>query len=195
MGLARARDEMIAGDQERMAEIRRSRERYAFAASTGPKLWVEPAADRPDEAALSQALADALPDLAGGRALGDVLDIGVGTGAVLRQLAPRARSCVGLDISKGMRVLARSRLQEAGLGACTIRAGDMHALPFPELSFDVVVLDEVLARTDKPQAALAEAVRVLRPVGRLLIIDRILPAARACLRSAGGVRCSRTSLP
>jgi ArsR family transcriptional regulator len=107
-----------------------------------------------------------------------VLDIGVGTGAVLRQLAPRARSCVGLDISKGMRVLARSRLQEAGLGACTIRAGDMHALPFPELSFDVVVLDEVLARTDKPQAALAEAVRVLRPVGRLLIIDRILPAAR-----------------
>ena len=60
----------------------------------------------------------------------------------------------------------------------------MHALPFPELSFDVVELDEVLARTDKPRAALAEAARVLRPAGRLLILDRILPAALRLPRQA-----------
>jgi ubiquinone/menaquinone biosynthesis C-methylase UbiE len=83
-----------------------------------------------------------------------------------------------------MRVLARSRLRQAGLGRCTIRSGDMHALPFPDLSFDVVVLDEVLSLTDEPQRALAEAVRVVRPAGRLLVVDRIRPAA---LRLPSGV--------
>lgn len=177
ISLARTRDETIARDQARMTDIGRGRERYAYAAPTGPKRWADTGADRPDEIALGQALAEALADLPGAGLLGDVLDIGVGSGVLLRLLAPRARSAVGLDISKGMRVLARSRLQEAGFGKCTIRAGDMHALQFPDLSFDVVVLDEVLALTDKPQAVLAEAARVLRPAGRLLILDRILPAA------------------
>jgi ArsR family transcriptional regulator len=157
--------------------IRRARERYALTAPTGPRRWAEPEGDRPDDAALRQALAEALADPAGATPLGDVLDIGVGSGALLRHLASRARSAVGLDISRGMRVLARSRLQEAGLGQCTIRAGDMHALPFADLSFDVVVLDEVLALSNRRSAALAEAARVLRPSGRLLILDRIRPAA------------------
>lgn len=173
VALTRTRDDVITADQARMTKIRQRRERYALTAPTGPKRWVEPSGDRPDEAALNQALADAL----GRGPPGDVLDIGVGSGTLLRLLAPRARSAVGLDISKGMRVLARSRLQEAGLGHCTIRAGDMHALPFPDLSFDVVVLDEVLTLTREPQSALVEAARVLRSAGRLLILDRILPAA------------------
>lgn len=173
VSLARARDDGIVADQARMTAVRQRRERYALSAPSGPKRWAEPAGDRPDEAALSAVLADAL----GAGPLGDVLDIGVGSGALLRLLAPRARSAVGLDLSRGMRVLARSRLQGAGLSHCTIRAGDMHAVPFPDLTFDVVVLDEVLALTGEPQEALAEAVRVLRPAGRLLILDRILPAA------------------
>ncbi len=185
VGLARARDEVIAADQARMSEIRRGRERYAFSTPTGPKLWAELAAGRPDDATLGQALAEALPEAGGAGALGDVLDVGVGSGAVLRQLAARARSAVGLDISKGMRVLARSRLQEAGLALCTIRAGDMHALPFPEHSFDVVVLDEVLTRTATPEVVVAEAARVLRPRGRILIIDRIAPAALRLPSSRG----------
>lgn len=171
VALARARDEAVAGDGARMADVRRRRERYALAASAGARRWSGP--ERPDEAALGQALADAL----GAGPPGDVLDVGVGSGSVLRLLAPRARSAVGLDTSRGMRVLARSRLQDAGLAHCTIRAGDMHALPFPDLAFDVVVLDEVLALSVRPQEALAEAVRVLRPAGRLLVLDRILPAA------------------
>jgi ArsR family transcriptional regulator len=171
--LARARDEVLASDQARRATIRQSRERYAFAAPTGPRSRAEPLAARPAEAALDQALTEAL----GTGPLGDVLDIGVGSGALLRLLAPRARSAVGLDLARGMRVLARSRLQGQGLSHCTIRAGDMRALPFPDLSFDVVVLDEVLALGEEPQAGLAEAVRVLRPAGKLLILDRILPAA------------------
>jgi len=173
IALARLRDESIAGDAARMAQIRQRRERYALTAPAGSPLWAESAGDRPREAALAQALAGAL----GAGPVGDVLDIGVGSGTLLRQLAPRARTAVGLDTARSMRVLARSRLQQAGLAHCTIRAGDMHALPFPDLSFDVVVLDEVLSLAEDPQAALSEAVRVLRPAGRLLVLDRILPAA------------------
>lgn len=173
LAFARAGDEAIAADQARMHDIRRQRERYAFAAPSGPRRWAEPAAGRPGE----QLLRQGLDDILGPQAVGDVLDIGVGAGALLGLLAPRARSAVGLDISRGMRVLARSRLQQAGLAHCTIRAGDMHALDFPDLSFDLVVLDEVLAHSGAPQQVVAEAARVLRPTGRLLVLDRIRPAA------------------
>jgi ArsR family transcriptional regulator len=171
--LACSRDAVVADDHERMTAMRQRRERYAYAASSGPIRQLEPTGDRPGEEALGVALADAL----GPEEPGDVLDIGVGSGTLLRLLAPRARSAVGLDIARGMRVLARSRLQAAGLAACTIRAGDMHALPFPDRAFDVVVLDEVLSLSEEPQRVIIEAARVLRPAGRLLILDRILPAA------------------
>lgn len=174
IGLARRHDDSMPGDQARMAEMRRGRERYALAVPSGSSLWAEHAGDRPDAASLAQVLDAALAP----GPLGDVLDIGVGAGKLLRLLAPRARQAVGLDTARTMRVLARSRLQQAGLAHCTIRAGDMNDLPFPELSFDVVVLDEVLSVAADPRPALAEALRVLRPAGRLLIFDRILPAAR-----------------
>lgn len=174
IGIARAGDTTTDGDHARLATVRRGRERYALTAPTGPRRWAEPGSERPDEAALLQALNETL----GTGLLGEVLDIGAGSGLVLRLLGTRARQAVGLDIARGMRVLARSRLQEAGLAHCTIRAGDMHALPFPDHSFDVVVLDEVLTLTPQPLRALQEAARVLRPAGRLLLFDRILPAAR-----------------
>ncbi len=205
VALARSGDAVMAADQARLADIRRSRERFAFAAPTGPRRWAEPTGSRPAEKDLRDALDDAL----GRGPLGDVLDIGAGAGAVLRLLAPRARSAVGLDQSRAMRVLARSRLQEAGCGQCTIRSGDMHELPFADLAFDVVVLDEVLSRTGRPLVVLREALRVLRPTGQLLIVDRVLPPAlrlpsggqhralfenqlQAMLRGLG-LRCGRTT--
>ncbi|MCC7257001.1 MAG: metalloregulator ArsR/SmtB family transcription factor [Gammaproteobacteria bacterium] len=172
--LAGAGDATITADEARMAAVRRRRERYALTVPAPARLWAEAAGDRPDEPALAQALAGVL----GGGPLGDVLDVGVGSGALLRLLAPRARSAVGVDTVRRMRVLARSRLQQAGLAHCTVRAGDMCALPFPDLSFDIVVLDEVLGSAVAPQRAIEEAVRVLRPAGRLLVLDRILPAVR-----------------
>jgi ArsR family transcriptional regulator len=183
VGLARVNDIVIAGDRNRMDTVRQRRERYAFTVPTGPMRTTGRVGDRPDETALANAMADAL----GRGPLGDLLDIGVGSGTVLRLLAPRARSAIGLDTARGMRVLARSRLREAGLPQCTVRSGDMHALPFPDLAFDLVVLDEVLSLSDEPQCALAEAVRVLRPAGRLLVLDRIRPAAlRLPSQAAGG---------
>lgn len=181
LALARNADAVVAEDTSRMAAIRRGRERVAYQASSGPRLWAAPTGDRPREDDLARALDEAL----GPGQIGDVLDVGSGAGALLRLLAPRARNAVGLDCSRGMRVLARSRLQEAGLAQCTIRAGDMHALPFPDLSFDVVLLDEVLSLSDQPQRVIAEALRVLRPAGRLLILDRIRPTALRLTSQAG----------
>jgi ArsR family transcriptional regulator len=182
VALARVNDLIIAGDRSRMDGVRQRRERYAFTVLSGPIRAAGPAGDRPDEAALDSAMADAL----GRGPLGDLLDVGVGSGMLLRLLAPRARSAVGLDAARGMRVLARSRLRKAGLGQCTVRSGDMHALPFPDLAFDVVVLDEVLSLSDEPQRALAEAIRVLRPSGRLLVLDRIHPPALRLPSHAAG---------
>jgi ArsR family transcriptional regulator len=174
LAAARSADTVLNQDRRRMTEVRHRRERYALTAATGPRQWAQPQGDRPSEPALRQALEEAL----GAGPLGEVLDVGTGSGTLLRLVGSRASAAVGLDTSRGMRVLARSRLQQAGLAHCTIRAGDMHALPFPDHAFDVVILDDVLALSRRPLEALGEAVRVLRPAGRVVILDRILPAVR-----------------
>jgi DNA-binding transcriptional ArsR family regulator/ubiquinone/menaquinone biosynthesis C-methylase UbiE len=172
--LARAGDGIVEEDRTRFVSIRSQRERTAHAMPTGPRRLVDPTASRPTESALTAALNDAL----GSGPIGDLLDVGTGSGTILRLLGPRAHSAVGVDAARGMRVLARSRIHEAGLAHCTIREGDVQALPFPDLSFDVIVLDEVLALVPQPALALQETLRTLKPAGQLIILDRVLPAAR-----------------
>jgi len=66
---------------------------------------------------------------------------------------------------------ARARLHSAGLNHCVLQRGELAALPHPPHSFDVVVVDRVLAAADRPVDALREAARVLRPTGRLFVIE------------------------
>jgi len=101
-----------------------------------------------------------------------LLDIGTGTGRLLELLAPRATSAIGIDASREMLALARARLTERGLGGhCAVRQGDLYRLPFPDAAFDAVTLQMVLHYLEDPAAALAEAARVLRPEGTLVIAD------------------------
>jgi ArsR family transcriptional regulator len=80
-----------------------------------------------------------------------------------------------------MLALARARLAERGLGAhCGVRQADMYRLPLPDAAFDVVTLQMVLHYAEDPAAALAEAARVLRPDGLLLIAD-LAPHGSAAL--------------
>jgi ArsR family transcriptional regulator len=104
--------------------------------------------------------------------LGDVLDAGCGDGAVAALLAPRARSVTLLDRSPQMIQAARRRL--AGNGRVRFEIGDVHALPFAEASFDVVLLFHVLTCAERPERAVREAARVLRPGGcvAVLTLDR-----------------------
>jgi len=103
-----------------------------------------------------------------------VLDIGSGPGLLATEMAqavgPTGRVC-GIDVSDSMLALARSRTVPAGGAPVEYRHGGVDAVPYPDGSFDVVVSTQVLEYIADIPAALAEALRVLRPGGRLLILD------------------------
>jgi ubiquinone/menaquinone biosynthesis C-methylase UbiE len=100
----------------------------------------------------------------------DVLLLGVGTGLDLPHLPPQHRY-VGLD-------LTRARPRTAGLHFTPLR-GDVQRLPFHDASFDAAVLHLILAVVPAPTLCLAEAVRVLKPGGTLLVFDKFLRRGEA----------------
>jgi ArsR family transcriptional regulator len=102
---------------------------------------------------------------------GRLLDIGTGTGRVLELLAPRVSQATGVDASKSMLALARARLAGPDFAHCAVRLADMYRLPLANDTYDIVVLQMVLHHAEDPGLVLAEAARVLRPGGRLLLID------------------------
>lgn len=116
--------------------------------------------------ARSLALLD--PLLRGG--LGDVLDLACGTANLLPRLGDRPRSYIGTDLSREMLRAARPRLAAAPIPAA-VAAADAGRLPFLAASFDTVVCASALHDLPDPAAALAETRRVLRPGGRLLLLD------------------------
>jgi ubiquinone/menaquinone biosynthesis C-methylase UbiE len=119
----------------------------------------------------AQAVEDALLRLLPEGELGQALDIGTGTGRLLELLAPRINAGLGIDASRAMLALARARLARPGLGHCTVRLADMYRLPLADGGFDLAVLQMVLHYADDPAGVIAEAVRVLRPGGRLVLVD------------------------
>jgi ubiquinone/menaquinone biosynthesis C-methylase UbiE len=100
----------------------------------------------------------------------EVLLLGVGTGLDLPHL-PAQHRYVGLDLTAAM--LTRARRRASALRFAALR-GDVQRLPFPDASFDVAVLHLILAVVPAPTLCLAEAVRVLKPGGQLLIFDKFL---------------------
>jgi ArsR family transcriptional regulator len=96
-------------------------------------------------------------------------DLGCGTGELSRALAPHVAKVVAVDGSADMLHAARERL-----GDCAnvdVRQGDMEALPLANGELDAAVLSLVLHYAPDPARALTEVARVLRPGGRLLVID------------------------
>lgn len=170
MGRMPAEEPVLSKDSDMMGDVRHKRARDAWsdrdtlvAAGRGLVPGLSGAED----------LAEALADIPG--ELGRFLDIGTGTGTVLCHLAPRSAEATGVDLSAAMRVVARTRVREVGLTNCTVRQGDVHELPFADDTFDTVLLDQVLTLTGRQREAIREAVRVLRPDGMLLVLDRIGP--------------------
>lgn len=98
---------------------------------------------------------------------GDVLDIASGDGVLAELLAPHAGRYVCVDASPRVVAAAAERLRAHR--NVEVREGDMHALPFDDASFDLVVLMHALTYAARPAQAVAEAARVLRPGGRLLL--------------------------
>jgi demethylmenaquinone methyltransferase/2-methoxy-6-polyprenyl-1,4-benzoquinol methylase len=95
-----------------------------------------------------------------------ILDLACGTGDILFNAAPRAKSAVGLDVTHRMLQLARERRRDS-----VVVTGDMMALPFAPARFTVVTTGYGLRNVPDLQAAIAEIHRVLVPGGRLLSLD------------------------
>jgi ArsR family transcriptional regulator len=167
-GLVPDDDPIVALDRERLDQIKRARAESAAAYfRANAAQWGTIRSLYVDESEVERALLDLVP--AGEtRAL---LDIGTGTGRMLEILAPRAEHAVGIDTSREMLTIARVNLERAGLRNCSIRQGDMYQLPLPGASFDTVIIHQVLHYAERPAEAIQEASRVLRPGGRLVIVD------------------------
>ncbi|MDG2286576.1 MAG: metalloregulator ArsR/SmtB family transcription factor [Alphaproteobacteria bacterium] len=101
----------------------------------------------------------------------ELLDIGTGTGRVLSLVGRHARVAIGIDNSRDMLDIARANLDRDGLRNCQVRHADMYRLPFTSDRFDLVTANMLVRYADDPSAVLAEGMRVLRPGGRMIIVD------------------------
>jgi SAM-dependent methyltransferase len=116
---------------------------------------------------------------------GDVLDIASGDGVLAELLAPHSHGYICLDASSKVVLAASERLRR--LKNVEVREGDMHALPFDDARFDLVVLMHALTYAEKPAQAVKEAVRVLRPGGRLLLTSLACHEHRGVVEAFGHV--------
>lgn len=123
----------------------------------------------------------ALPLLSPGR----VLDIASGDGVLAELLAPHSEEYVCVDASARVVVAAGERLRR--FVNVSVVEGDMHALPFEEAHFDLVVLMHALTYASQPAVAVAEAARVLRPGGRLLLCSLARHEHRAVVHAFGHI--------
>ena len=102
---------------------------------------------------------------------GTVLEIGVGTGGLLRELATRAEKVIGVDHSPAMLEEAGRTVAESGLTGIELRLGEMTHLPLPTAAVGCLVANMVLHHAADPAAVLVEFRRVLAPGGTLLLAD------------------------
>ncbi len=155
------RDAVLDGDRERRAELLAARDEEGG--------WAETMAGRMEHhyspGRTWEAFARGITPLL---ELGDVLDVGCGDGTVAQILSKRAKSYVGLDRSDKVLAAANKRLR--GRNHVHFVSGDMHALPFADASFDVVLFFHVLTYAERPEIAVHEAVRVLRAGGKLALV-------------------------
>ena len=105
------------------------------------------------------------------QATGDVLEVAIGTGLNLARY-PASVRLTGIEWSPAMLDIARRRADELGR-AVDLTEGDAHALPYPDASFDTVVCTLSLCAIPDPDRAVAQMTRVLRPGGRLLLLDHV----------------------
>jgi ArsR family transcriptional regulator len=98
-------------------------------------------------------------------------DLGCGTGQIAEALAPFVRRVIAVDRSRAMLKAARKRLAE--VDNVDVRQGELEALPIDDRALDAATLCLALHHVPEPPAVLGEAVRVLRPGGRLLVVDML----------------------
>lgn len=161
-------DPTILRDGERLSQVKRQRaERAQAYFSRNAAEWDElrrlHAADEEVDAAVIRLL--------GNQPIDSLLDLGTGTGRILELLSGLYRRAIGVDASRDMLSVARANLDKSRITKATVRHADILNLPFEGQDFDLVTIHQVLHFFDQPEIAIAEAARMLRPGGRLVVID------------------------
>ncbi len=112
----------------------------------------------------SRALGFFLPGL-------DVADLGCGDGTITLEIARFARSVVGVEYNQKILAIAKERADRLNLEHVTFQADRIEALSLPEASMDFVLFSQSLHHLPKPELGLREAARILRPGGRMTIME------------------------
>lgn len=161
-------DGTVALDQERLKAIKvaRAQEASAYFRKNAAQ-WDKIRRLYVEESEVEKVLLELLP----ASGVHDLVDIGTGTGKMLEALGPKVEQAVGIDLSRDMLGIARANLETAGLRHCQVRHGDMYMLPLASQSADLATIHQVLHYADDPGQVIAEAARVLRPGGRLIVVD------------------------
>jgi SAM-dependent methyltransferase len=150
----------VRGDEARLQEVIRLRKENFDVHGTDRAQFVPGRS----WAAWSRALGMLLP-------AGDVADIACGEGYLSVESAHWARSVVGIDRSTDVLKRAKQLAQRRGVRNITWKRGDMERLPLDSTSIDVALLSQALHHASNPARATAEAARILRPGGRVLVLD------------------------
>jgi ubiquinone/menaquinone biosynthesis C-methylase UbiE len=121
------------------------------------------------------------PDLAAMLEAGDLrgderaLDVGAGAGHTALAFAPRVVEVVAVDLTEAMLETGRRLAEERGIANATFLQADAERLPFPDDAFDLVTSRYAAHHFPRPEAAAREWARVLKPGGRLLLVDVVSP--------------------
>ena len=113
----------------------------------------------------------AMHDLLGTGPFSHFVDLGTGTGRVLELFSSSFEEGLGIDVNNTMLSYARSKLDNAGQNHVRMRHADIYNLPLPDGTADAVTIHQVLHYLVDPAGAIAEAARILKPGGLLLIVD------------------------
>ncbi|HEX5481347.1 MAG TPA: methyltransferase domain-containing protein [Terriglobia bacterium] len=104
-----------------------------------------------------------------------VLDVACGPGAWALEIAPRVRSVQGADLTRAMLQEALEFQRERRISNAGFIQGDAEQLPYPDRAFDLVACHFAFHHMPKPEAALKEMLRVLKPQGRVMLADSLGP--------------------
>lgn len=173
-------DAVVERDLERLDAVKRRRqERAADYFSANAAGWDQLRSLHAPDGAVEAAL----KELVGARPFQSMLDLGTGTGRLLELFSPLYRRGVGIDLSREMLAVARANLDRADIAHAQVRQGDIYAPPVERDGFDLITMHQVLHYLDEPGVAIREAARLLRPSGRLVIVD-FAPHTHEFLREA-----------